>query len=626
MSKLQINMPPYKAKLPHSGFDMSQSLAFTASTGMILPVYSDFLNAGEKVSFKPSMFARTQPLVTPAMADVDFYIDWFFVPMTMLLTSWGQIRYQTNDFISSLYFEAATPDGVALSIGQGNFPVFEGNANPLFDNPSLVQLNNQSPMFYNGTAIVNLPETFESIGKSTYRLMDMLGFNPNQVFENFSVGGINQTGARFSNPNVFPWRALAYQCIYQWHFRNDDYEKLNVKSYNWDSRQFETDPQSFSGTIGTSEWPDNPFLLRYCDYRRDYFQTVKPSPLMSGINMLASNSSQTLLQINNFLSNGAVSTSNANGAFMQGVGSQVSSLATQQSIQLSSQNRLGSASLRSLFAVEKLIRVSGRTMKTYDSQVLAHFGFQIPHDVKHEITHLGSSSALLHIGEVVGTADTFNGDTGSALGELAGKGYVSIQQKKPRRFTAPVDGVFMATFRAVPRLRVQSTFDKQNSVANRLDLFIPAFDKLGMQPLYQYEFNYNKMLSSDTFGWQFRYAQWKQKYDRVTSVFSSYVNDGKSINQYSSWVLGYSPFSITIPGGASVNPAFFTSITAPMLKCSPCALNSIMTIPYVPTLSSNAGNNPALEFQTDPFICDFRAIVTKVSTMSPTGEPDMISL
>ena len=38
--------------------------------------------------------------------------------------------------------------------------------------------------------------------------------------------------------------------------------------------------------------------------------------------------------------------------------------------------------IRQLFANEKLAMITGRTKKNYDSQVLAHYGVSVPHDVK----------------------------------------------------------------------------------------------------------------------------------------------------------------------------------------------------------------------------------------------------
>ena len=42
-----------------------------------------------------------------------------------------------------------------------------------------------------------------------------------------------------------------------------------------------------------------------------------------------------------------------------------------------------STAIRQMFANEKkLAMITGRTKKNYDSQVLAHYGVNVPHDVK----------------------------------------------------------------------------------------------------------------------------------------------------------------------------------------------------------------------------------------------------
>nr|UCS96056.1 MAG: major capsid protein [Microviridae sp.] len=627
-----INMLRYRAKLSRSSFDMGQSLAFTASTGMILPIYSDLLNAGESVHYSTDFFARTQPLVTAAMADVDVYLDWFFVPCTMLYTAWGQIRFQTRDFVSSFYETAQTPSGSGTTLYGtpaivGGFPVLASSSfsapivsgSATYSQPGIFSRSNSSASSlpnvndYEISAYV-FGNSFDYASKAMFRMLDLLGYNPCGVFGEDTTSNL----AKY-NPNTFPYKALAYQAIYQHWFRNDDYETLDVSSYNWD--RFYNNPLpvslSISSTATRAYSPEHPFILRYCDYRKDYFTSVKPSPLMSSINMLPTTSSGTVLaSVNNFLSNTEPSPSNTQGnGTPLGAGTQ-NLTSTQSGIFATSQNKLNVGSLRSLFAVEKLIRITGRAAKDYDSQVLAHFGYNVPHDVKHELTHLHSIHGMLHIGEVVSTADTYSGSNGTALGEIAGKGYVSIHENGKKKFTAPVDGVLMCTFRAVPRVRVVGSFDRQNSVAYRTDLYIPEFDKLGMQPLYNYEMSAG-VNSTDYVGWKLRYSQYKEKYDRASYVFS--VPETGVINQYSAWILGYKPLQDT---GASGN----TLSLAMQLKCPPTALNNIMAIPYQTAVSTTFNSNPAADFYTDPFICDFRANVTKVSTMSPTGEPDMVSL
>lgn len=650
------SMLDHIAKLPRSGHDMSQSLMFSAAPGMILPVYSDFLNSSEKVIITTDLFARTQPLVTAAMADVDIYLDWFFVPMTMLFTPWGQIRWQTNDFLSSTFVNHSTnPAGQGSFIGinnsgqgTGGYPLISGESYGFGDSSSS-SINYNTFAVFSPTvsnmygfqsqtpdgSVWSYPAEFEREGKSMFRMMDLLGFNPYGVFQNdtrFPTPGATK------NPNVFPWRGLTYQCIYQNYFRNDDFEQRDVLSYNWDSFAFSDSPIEFynpelNNTSKVSFNPHHPFLLRYCEYRRDYFVSSRPSPIMSSLNsLIGTNSSDptsalgVLNKVLNYLSevsssvgtsvsfstqddnNVSVTGNNFTSVYSSPVGG--SSISGTQALNLAS----STSNLRSLFAVEKLLRVSGRAAKDYDSQTLAHFGFKVPHDVKHQITHLHSSHGMLHVGEVISTSDTVSSSGGSALGEIAGKGYVSINDKTRVRFTAPVDGALMCTFRAVPRLRVTDSFDRQNAITSRLDLFIPEYDKLGAQPLYDYETDYSKIGTSSFTFWQNRYAQYKRKYDRASIVFSAAPQSG--INQYSAWVLTYRPFQNIPSAGAA----------GMYLKCPPTSMNDIMTVPYQPTTSDSFVTNAAAEFMTDPFLCDFRANVKKVSPMSPTGEPDMISL
>lgn len=640
------------AHLSRSGFDVSQSLAFTAAPGMLLPIYSDFLNSGEKVVIKSvSLVGRTQPLVTAAMCDVDFDIDTFFVPMTMLYTAWNQVRRQTNDFISSLYRRG---DQTSFGRGSVGFPIFSidtllctgdnttASYKDTINNAAVFAPNATSP----SSNAVYLPNSdFEVASKSMFRMADLLGFNPYSAL--YTWKELNDVATISPvNPNVFPYKALAYQCAYQCYYRNDDYEYRNISSYNvdygyGDTLPFWGDPETTSSSQKAN--PSNPFVLRYADYRRDYFNDLKPSPLSSSVNSfgVVGQTNIGLDFIDNWLYDGA----NKSLATEFGIKPSNAAVSPYNSLTPGSRNEArtqvvdtfsdanSTGSLRSVFALEKLLRITGRAAKTADAQILAHLGFKVPHDVKHDISLVHSSHGILHIGEVVSTSDTYNGSGGSALGEIAGKGFIHIEDKRKVKFTAPVDGVLISIFRAVPQIRYVSTFDKQNSVANRTDLYIEEYDKLGMQPMFGYEITNNPRTGSDGIntsrvGWQTRYSQFKRKYNRATSVFNpkpyisgSYPADPNSyINQYSAWVVTRSPFQYSDLNAAYYNQPY-------LFKCAPTALNSIMAIPYSPTISEGFDrNNPATMFYTDPFICDFRMNITKVSTMSPSGEPDMISL
>lgn len=596
------------ARLPRSGFDMGQSFAFTSSTGMLLPVYYDQLNVGETVYLNGSLFARTQPLVNSAIADVDVYLDWFFVPIPMLYQLFPTIRYQTNDYFSSaFYMEMAT----------------YGNILPLCDIDVIVA----NPNIYASSTDMAISSqdgydvSFDCYGKQTFRLLNHLGFNPYGIFNGDVIGAPLYKNE--SNPTVFPLMPLAYQAIFQNHYRLDDRELRNQMCCNVDDLFDQQSNPSHDRTRGSGL-----FMLRYRPRHLDYFTDVKVSPIASSMNLLAGDDPLTgsnlqpgvlLAQVDNFLSD--TDMSSAQPSLQPRVLSQGMQPNTNASVSIMTDTNFtqSASQIRSLFAVEKLLRIVGRAKKDYDSQILAHFGYKVPHDIKHQSTKLFSQHALLHIGEVVATSDTYDSGTGSgsALGAISGKGYVNIQpRQKAFKFEAPVDGVVMCIYSAVPRFRYNRTFDKLNSLTCRLDFYTPEFDKLGMQPLFEYEVDSSAVnVSSDRVGWQLRYQQHKAKYDRCTEAFGLGRN---GVNTYKSWVLSRESFY-----NYNASQGGYKTPKRQSFYCSPMDLNNIMALPYDPGWSTAYQTDPYLMFGTDPFINDFRANVKKVSTMSPTGEPDL---
>lgn len=604
-------MPQHIANLPKTGFEMSQSFGFTSSTGMLLPVYQDFLNPGEKVRFSGNLFSRTQPIVTAAMVDVDVYLDWFFVPASMLYTLFPSLMWMTDDRLSSFY------DSKAIT----NFPIMDVNHALSFgrhnDGPMTdVSMYDAADYYYYG----------DCIAKGRFRLADHLGFNPFGVFAHYE--GLAQTDFLqnlVTNPNVFPMYPLAYQAIYEKHYRLQERE-------SFDPLWFNADLYTGNNTAYTNNADYSPFTLRYRARKNDYFMSNMPSPIMSGMSMLGSNGtpdrmpSTILSKIDNWLGDPSVQLAgNSDVDFAGNSPIPSESLGSSAgSVEFSGEflsSGLSPANIRSVFAVEKLLRITGRAEKNYDAQVLAHFGWKVPHDVKHEISFLGSDVGILHIGEVVSDAETFNSADGSgaALGAIGGKGYISINGKS-RSFTAPVHGVLMCIYSAVPRQRYFGGFDKQNSITSRLSFYQPEFDKLGSQPIFAYECEFESLENSADViqGWQHRYSQWKRKYDRVSTAFMD-NNVSDSVNQYSAWVLATKPYRNSI----RYADQGLDGDNRDNYICGPHDLDNIMVMDYSSAFDSSYFNAPWLMFATDPFINDFHANVKKVSTMSKTGEPNL---
>lgn len=606
MSNL-LKAPRHEAHLARSSFSMGQSFTYTASTGMILPLYSDLLNVGESVYLNSSLMVRTQPLVTAALCDIHINVDWFFVPISKLFTLFPSLRYQTNDPISDFFNVDANNPAV-----NGRLPLFNLDKHLYCTG----QLSAPGTTYYEK----GLGERFGAQSLNCFRLADMLGYNPMAAFT-------PQTSSNVINPKVFPWRALAYQCIYQEHFRNDMYERKNTKSYNVDSLYA-------SESADETYFFRDLFYLRFCQRHKDYFNIVRPQPYLSAINLIGDTSvdepsydltpfSSLIGRIESDLA-GSVPRARDN-SFKNAVipAGQLGDVNSDANSFTTTSFTNSTSDLRVSFAAEKLLRIIGMSKKDYDSQVLAHFGFKVPHDVKHEITHIDNQHGIMHIGEVISTADTYDGSNGSALGQVGGKGYGIINfRKKMKKFTAPVDGVLMAVSTLVSDNTYIGGFDKQNAVAYMDNFFTPEFDKLGAEPMFAYETAYLPSSSdkySKRLGWNYRYQQWKMKYNRASMAFYAPIPGDEGVNVYSPWVASQRPLGFD-------NDSFFPRPTFQNFLCTPHDIDNIMVVPYNGKYSNEMQNTPWLLYQTDPFICNFVADVKKLSTMSPTGDPDLTSL
>jgi hypothetical protein len=608
MSKKLNSMPDYQARLPKHPHDVSQSTAFTAAPGMILPVYYDMLHLGDELHFSASEFVRLNPLEQQALGDIDVHLDFFFVPLTVMYLPTSSMFYQTDDLVSSLFSRQSTSRYV-------NFPTynFVQSFNNLIPDPDNYEARLNEPCgFCSYSQVTGLTDWldnqfFDCIGKSIYRLMDMLDMSPDALVDRADGRDISYY------PSYTPWFALAYQAIYQLFYRNDDREPRNYH-YNIDDK-FSTGTWSEFSDINLKSI----LYVNYVNRPKDYYNAVKVSPISSSVSLLSSGSLSTLYgQVNEWINNNSMQT-------VQQDRQNVTLGKDSTQIKPASQS-ISSATVRQMFMAEKFLRVVGRADKDYESQFLAHYGIKIPHDVMHNITHLGHDMITIRPEAVISQANTWNPETatGSALGEIGGKGSGMLSGRK-RNFTAPFHGVFMITTYIVPRKRYVVGLSKLHQLVNPSKFWQPEYDLKGMQPLFAFECQLNSILNnsmSKRLGWQFAYEEFKRKSDRVTRAFTPTLESSRSVNTYSPWVISGYPFGFNAPDGSQV--VDYESDIAPWrMLVSPTDLNVNMQVPYNPSWPTNILYSPWVLYQTDPFICDFNLYCKKVNRMSEYGEPEL---
>lgn len=581
----------YRANLNRDAHDLGNKFTFTATSGMLLPVFADIATPGDSYYIEHDLeYLRTAQMLSPAFIDVKVHFESFFVPLQMM--------YQP---IEQSLFSIKNPQSDFYSLSSGT--------TWLNNNLPVLSYRIIADSFSAGDLAIS-PEKSDA-----FRLSDMLGLNADNFCKDIN------TDPRFQfAPSFFPWQLLAYHTIFEYFFRLDDKTPFTNHYCNCDK---------YYNQASDDSWGDEGFFeIHQRPWDFDYFTSMYRSPIVSDASMqfvMDKGTYNPLSESDVEPINRVRDTSLANSSTTAFAASQVATYNQRQQMGASS-----TAIIRQMFANEKLAMITGRARKTYDSQVLAHYGVQVPHDPKHDIALIGHDSYDLHIGEVTSLAST-SGDDGAGLGDLAGKGWANGKGRK-HKFTAPCHGVIMTIFSIEPKKRYFGGFARQNAVTNVFDLPTPEFDRMGNMPMFRYEAGENAgsgvVTTRDIIGWKERYYYWKRRYDRVSLAFMV-PRTSLGYNSYAAYMISSAPFgAYTATNTNTARPDLETRFYIDR-NC----MDNLMLTPYISAWQDGSGDGPSqptsenwnktpwLVYARDPFIVDSDLKVTKVSWMSKDGEP-----
>ena len=495
----------YRAKLSRTDHDLSRQFGFTCAPGQLLPVHADILTPHESVYIDHDLtFLRTAPLAAPAMIDVKVHYETFFVPMQMIYQPFENTIFSINQLQSSLY----------------NLNNLQNNNFPLFD--------------YSGFVTTITGSTYQRTSRhmEAFRLADMLDLNaPCMAFDS------NNVSLNDYKPSFFPWQLLAYHTIFNYYYRLDDKTQFSHACCNYD--------KFYASTSAVDGSNFDMMRIHYRPWKFDYFTSMYRSPIVSNDNM------QTILPnsvYSNLVPIATVKIDPNNGAQGNSNTNAFSTAASSSYTPALQQSMYSTALIRQMFANEKLAMITGRARKTYDSQVLAHFGVEVPHDVKHDLTLIGADSYPVHIGEVTSLAST--NDAG--LGDLAGKGWAQGKGKHTHKFTAPCHGVIMTIFSIEPEQRYYGGFSRINAISNAFDIPTPEFDRMGNVPMFRFETaaRLSTQSPTDEIGWKERYYANKRRANKTTYGFAN-PDTTAGYNSYSSYMIS----NVQFGNGPSLNPS-----------------------------------------------------------------------
>ena len=96
-------MPEYRNQVPHSTHSLNHGSAITATCAHLMPVFHDFLNAGEVLNYQLTFELITEPLVSYAQARIVVHTEYFFVPLELIYQPFGDWYYNIRSQYSSMF-------------------------------------------------------------------------------------------------------------------------------------------------------------------------------------------------------------------------------------------------------------------------------------------------------------------------------------------------------------------------------------------------------------------------------------------------------------------------------------------------------------------------------------------
>lgn len=274
-----LSLKHLKNKVSRNGFDLSENRTFTAKVGEILPCFVLETLPGDNVNINPSHFTRTMPVNTAAFSRIKEYVHYYFVPYKLLHADCPQF-FSDNKENS---FKASDING----------------GKRLSDN--LPYITHKDLIFY----LKHLKDVkrTNALGISSFyttcKLLEYLGYGRFDAESVETMYSYYQDGAdkHFNlNFRLNPFVLLAYQKVYQDHFRNQQWERSNPSSCNIDYMKFDTAlPLSeLHKPVETAQ--NDLFTLRYCDYAKDYFFGLLPNAQYGDTATFPVNGSQELIK------------------------------------------------------------------------------------------------------------------------------------------------------------------------------------------------------------------------------------------------------------------------------------------------------------------------------------------
>jgi hypothetical protein len=469
----------YVKKPRKNNFDLSHEVKMTGNMGDLYPCYIQDVIPGDSFKVNTQQLVRFSPLLAPMMHNVDFKLDYFFVPYRIIWDEW-------KDFITG---------------GE------DGN-----DLPSYPRIKIDGPA-----------STYLQKGS----LADYMGVPPTTSTAGTKGGAWNdiQTGKEHYI-SALPFRA--YQLIWHEYFRDQ-----NVGD--------EHDQFTSSGIHTTSDLVKL-MPLRKSNWQKDYFTSSLPFlqrgaevtlPLGSTAPIVYQSDSGNATYIRdnangnpitNFDSSGGAPLESAlNGAlFTNNPSLTYVDIDNSADLQADLSQATGATinELRKASALQQWLELMARAGSRYREQIYAIFGERIPDYTVQIPKYLGGGKTPIMVSEILSTYEDKSVSTSRPAGDMYGH---ALGLGDNIGFTQSFDehGIILGLCRIIPKTSYVQGLNRFWQKFDKFDHYFPQFANLGEQEVYNKEIYIEGNETDDNviFGYQQRYAEYKYAENRVAGDF-----------------------------------------------------------------------------------------------------------
>lgn len=527
-----FHVPNLTNKPSRNGFDLSFKNSFTAKCGELLPIMHRSCLPGDKFTIQIQHRTVTLPLKTSAFTRFTEYFDFFYVPYDQIYRQAGRtLTEMTNNPQIAMSPTQALPYTTTLP-WFSPFSLF-GPAKPGHTSPFFTLLGSSSYTDYQGfnLGLQNL-KLYNYLGgsyvsESTVKNPPDIPNSPNVPLDSYPV----------NRPySLIPF--AAYQKIYFDHYRFDQWENNAPWCYNFD--YLTTNTQLTLSQIRDMDPHNNVFTLRHCNWPRDLFFGVLPSPQYGNASLVLSSSWAPGNQINYF---GGVPLNN-DQSIMDGSGKNNGQIVLSQYDEDNYRSSLfvngnhtqaddpeeiidakigfSIMQLRQGKALQRYREVIGTGNQDYKSMVKKIWGVDVPAYTSHTVRFLGGFRNVVNVNTIM------NNNLSEASSQADMKGYAEgvDEESKPIHFEADEHGIIMCIYRVVPLVDYELDAPHFDLLKTDVDDFAnPFFDRLGLQevPLFWLFDRYS--MKDVTIGYAPRYFDYKTSIDVVNGALRTELKD-----------------------------------------------------------------------------------------------------